>query len=94
MRGLSPNLRGALLVVVAMAAFCINDAFIKDLSTRAPIGKLMAVRGIFTVALMLVILPWLGLPSAGPPITSPTCRQGHHHPACRPARWVRRRPGP
>ena len=55
------NLRGALLVVVAMAAFCVNDAFIKDLSTRAPIGELMAVRGVFAVALMLVILPWLGL---------------------------------
>jgi drug/metabolite transporter (DMT)-like permease len=61
MKGLSPNLRGALLVVVAMAAFCINDAFIKDLSARAPIGQLMAVRGAFAVGLMLVILPVLGL---------------------------------
>jgi drug/metabolite transporter (DMT)-like permease len=55
------NLRGALLVVVAMAAFCINDAFIKDLSTRLPISELMAVRGVFAIALMLVVLPWLGL---------------------------------
>ena len=61
MKVLSPNLRGALLVVVAMACFCINDAFIKDLSTRAPIGQLMAVRGVFAVALMLIILPALGL---------------------------------
>ena len=61
MSRLSPNLRGALLVVVAMAAFCVNDAFIKDLSTRAPIGQLMAVRGVFAVGLMLVLLPWLGL---------------------------------
>lgn len=61
MKGLSPNLRGALLVVVAMAGFCINDAFIKDLSTRAPIGQLMAVRGVFAVALMLAVLPLLGL---------------------------------
>jgi drug/metabolite transporter (DMT)-like permease len=61
MSRLSPNLRGALLVVVAMAAFCINDAFIKDLTTRAPIGQLMAVRGVFAVVLLLVILPWLGL---------------------------------
>jgi drug/metabolite transporter (DMT)-like permease len=55
------NLRGALLVVVAMAAFCVNDAFIKDLSTRAPIGELMAVRGVFAIVLLLVVLPWLGL---------------------------------
>jgi drug/metabolite transporter (DMT)-like permease len=58
---LSPNLRGALLVVVAMACFCINDAFVKELSTRAPIGQLMAVRGVFAVALMLAVLPLLGL---------------------------------
>jgi drug/metabolite transporter (DMT)-like permease len=61
MSRLSPNLRGALLVVVAMAAFCINDAFIKELSARAPIGQLMAVRGVFAVALMLAVLPLLGL---------------------------------
>lgn len=61
MSALSPNLRGAGLVVVAMACFCINDAFIKDLSTRVPIGELMAVRGLFAVALMLAVLPLLGL---------------------------------
>ena len=46
------NLRGALLVVLSMACFCINDAFIKELSTRTPIGQLIAVRGVFAVALM------------------------------------------
>ena len=55
------NLRAALLVVIAMASFCVNDAFIKDLSTRTPIGELMAVRGVFAIALMLVLLPWIGL---------------------------------
>jgi drug/metabolite transporter (DMT)-like permease len=55
------NLRAALLVIVAMASFCINDAFIKALSARTPIGELMAVRGLFGIALMLVLLPWIGL---------------------------------
>ena len=55
------NLRGAMLVVVAMAAFCINDAFIKELSTRVPIGELIAVRGVFAILLLLAVLPWLGL---------------------------------
>src|SRR5262245_10229051 len=55
------NLRGAVLVVLAMACFCVNDAFIKTLSTRVPIGQLMAVRGVFAVALLLVLLPRLGL---------------------------------
>lgn len=70
MSRLSPNLRGALLVVAAMAAFCINDAFIKELSARAPIGQLMAVRGVFAVVLMLVILPWLGLRIGRPELFS------------------------
>ena len=55
------NLRGAVLVVLAMACFCVNDAFIKTLSTRVPVGQLMAVRGVFAVALLLVLLPRLGL---------------------------------
>ena len=57
----SANTRAALLVVVAMAAFCLNDAVIKTLSTQVPIGELMAVRGLFAIVLMLVLLPWLGL---------------------------------
>ena len=55
------NLRGALLVVASMAGFCINDAFIKSLSVAVPIGQLIAVRGVFAVALLLALLPRLGL---------------------------------
>ena len=45
-----PNLRAALFVTPAMACFCVNDAFIKALTARVPIGELMAVRGVFVVA--------------------------------------------
>ena len=55
------NLRGALLVMASMAGFCINDAFIKSLSVAVPIGQLIAVRGVFAVALLLALLPRLGL---------------------------------
>jgi drug/metabolite transporter (DMT)-like permease len=55
------NLRAALLMIAAMASFCVNDAFIKALAARVPIGELMAVRGIMVVGLMLVLLPRLGL---------------------------------
>ena len=48
-------------MVAAMASFCINDAFIKELSTRVPIGELIAVRGVFAILLLLAVLPWLGL---------------------------------
>lgn len=55
------NTRAALLVTAAMAAFCVNDAVIKSLSVRVPIGELMAVRGLMAILLMLAVLPWLGL---------------------------------
>ncbi|MGE3292341.1 MAG: DMT family transporter [Geminicoccaceae bacterium] len=55
------NLRGALLTAVSMAAFCVNDAFVKTLSANVPIGQLIAVRGLFAVALLLLLLPRLGL---------------------------------
>lgn len=55
------NLRAALVMIAAMTSFCVNDAFMKALAARVPIGELMAVRGLFVVLLMLVLLPRLGL---------------------------------
>lgn len=55
------NLRAALLMIAAMASFCVNDAFMKTLAARAPIGELIAVRGTIVVVLMLALLPRLGL---------------------------------
>ena len=34
------NLTAALVMVAAMASFCVNDAFMKALSARVPIGEL------------------------------------------------------
>lgn len=55
------NLRAAALMIAAMASFCINDAFMKTLAARAPVGQLIAVRGVIVVLLMLALLPRLGL---------------------------------
>jgi drug/metabolite transporter (DMT)-like permease len=49
---LSPNLRGSLLMAVAMAGFSINDAITKFLTSQMNFGQIMLVRGIF--ACMLV----------------------------------------
>lgn len=54
------NARAAVLVIVAMAAFCCNDAVIKTLSARVPIGELIAVRGLFAILLMVALLPRIG----------------------------------
>ncbi|MEL7256522.1 MAG: DMT family transporter [Pseudomonadota bacterium] len=40
------NLRGIIFVIVAMAAFTIEDMFIKQLSTTLPVGQILIVLGI------------------------------------------------
>lgn len=62
----SGNLRAALLMVGSVAAFCVGDAFIKDLGARLPTGQIMAVRGMMMLPLFLLVLPRIGLPSGRP----------------------------
>ncbi len=69
---LSPNLRGALFMVVAMAGFTINDAITKSVVGDIGAGQVMLVRGIFATT-MIVVLAW----------ASGALRQARHvlHPA-------------
>ena len=50
------NGKAALLMLAAMATFCANDAVVKLVIERVPIGEVMALRGVFVVAFM-----WLAL---------------------------------
>lgn len=56
----APNLRAALVMIAAIAAFCVNDAMVKLLAARLPLGEIIALRGVLVVGLMLVLLPRLG----------------------------------
>lgn len=62
----SQNLRAAAFMVAAVAFFAINDVFVKLLSEHLPIGQIMGVRGLAVMALMVVLLPRLGLPLGRP----------------------------
>jgi drug/metabolite transporter (DMT)-like permease len=54
---LSDNLRGALFMCAAMAAFTINDTFMKQITQAAPLFQAIAMRGAFTViALALLVI--------------------------------------
>ncbi len=46
-------------MVLAMAGFTINDAFVKSLGDMLPVTQTMSVRGVFLLVLMSL---WLGLP--------------------------------
>ncbi len=49
---LSPNIRGSLLMAVAMAAFTMNDSITKAVSAEMNFGQVMLVRGLFAVVLI------------------------------------------
>jgi drug/metabolite transporter (DMT)-like permease len=54
---LSPNLRGSLLMAVAMAGFTMNDTITKAVSSEMNFGQVMLVRGLFAIAL-IAALAW------------------------------------
>lgn len=66
------NLRGIALVVFAMAAFAIEDAIVKGLTSRIPVGEVLAVLGLGGSLVFLAI--------AGPSGRAWIVR-GLHHPS-------------
>lgn len=54
---LSPNLRGALFMMVAMAGFTLNDAITKFSSESMNMAQVMLVRGLFS-SLFVSLLAW------------------------------------
>lgn len=52
---LSENARGAVLMASAMAAFAVNDAMVKSLTTDLSIAQIMAARGVMTTLLVLAV---------------------------------------
>ncbi|GEM_PF-12787 len=53
---LSDNARGALFMVGAMAAFTINDAFLKGVSGSLPLEQAVFLRGLGTSALLFLMV--------------------------------------
>ena len=60
MTSLSDNMRGALLMMGAMAAFTLNDACMKALGEQLPLFQAIFLRGLGTTALLLVLARHLG----------------------------------
>ena len=52
---LAANRRGAALMTFAMACYVLNDACVKLTTDRLPPGQVLAVRGIFAVAILSAI---------------------------------------
>jgi drug/metabolite transporter (DMT)-like permease len=52
---MSPNIRGSLLMAVAMAAFTMNDTITKAVSSEMNFGQTMLVRGLFAIVLIAAL---------------------------------------
>lgn len=57
---LSDNMRGILLMLLAMGSFAINDGFIKGVSGQLNIGQVLLIRGGFTIVLIWTLARYLG----------------------------------
>lgn len=60
MGGLSDNARGALTMMGAMAAFTINDTFMKTLSDELPLFQALLLRGIATTLFLIGLARGMG----------------------------------
>jgi drug/metabolite transporter (DMT)-like permease len=56
MKPLAQNLRAGALIALAMALYAVSDAFLKQLSTRVPVGEIMGLRGLMMTALLYALL--------------------------------------
>jgi multidrug transporter EmrE-like cation transporter len=57
---LGDNMRGALLMTAGMAAFTVNDAFMKLLSAEMELFQALFLRGLGTTAAFFAIAHWFG----------------------------------
>lgn len=57
---LTENMRGALLMALAMASFTVNDAFTKSVTPYINAGQILFVRGLMTCVLIYLIARHMG----------------------------------
>ncbi len=57
---MSPNLTGALLMMASMAAFTVNDTFVKLAGAELPLFQLLMLRGVLTCCLIAGLMAAMG----------------------------------
>lgn len=68
----NPALRAGLYMVLAMASFVVNDSCVKVIGSALPVGEIVGLRGLMTVAIIGAIATWHGaIADAGRIFTRP-----------------------
>ena len=57
---MSGNFRGALLMMVCMGAFVLNDAFVRLAGNSLPLAQILFLRGVLTTLVLLTFAIYLG----------------------------------
>lgn len=60
LKSLPPNFAGALLMMASMAAFTINDTFVKLVGQTIPLFQLLTLRAVLSTILLAVLARFLG----------------------------------
>ena len=58
---MSENCRGAVLMMVCMGAFVLNDAFVRLAGNTVPLAQILFLRGILTTTLLLIFALYIGV---------------------------------
>ena len=58
---MSDNIRGALIMMVCMGAFVLNDAFVRLAGGSLPLAQILFIRGLITTAVLLVVAFYSGV---------------------------------
>lgn len=68
---MSDNLRGAGLMMAAMALFAVEDVFLKALAEALPVGQVLMLAGLLGAGVMLVLMRARGQPVHGRDLARP-----------------------
>ena len=58
---MSDNFRGALLMMICMSAFVLNDAFVRLAGNSLPLAQILFIRGLLTTVVLLTFAIYIGL---------------------------------
>ena len=58
---MSENLRGALIMMICMGAFVLNDAFVRLAGDSLPLAQILFIRGLITTVILLALAIYGGI---------------------------------
>ena len=61
MKNMSDNFRGAVLMMICMAAFVLNDAFVRLAGDSLPLAQILFFRGLLTTIALLLVAFYTGV---------------------------------